>query len=81
VDNVIVGRDVDAVQARLALRFPEFDVDVIAAAVRLAHSELTGGMRDFVPALVEHNARCRLAAIHAGTGPGQELAVATAELE
>jgi hypothetical protein len=31
--------------------------------VRLAHSELTGGIRDYVPVLVEHNARDRLAAI------------------
>jgi hypothetical protein len=34
---------------------------VVEAAVRLAHSELTGPVRDFVPVLVEHAARDRLA--------------------
>jgi len=57
------SKEIDEVQARLAERFPQLDEDTIAAAVRLAHSELTGDIRDFVPVLVEHNARDRLAAI------------------
>ncbi|WP_374970485.1 three-helix bundle dimerization domain-containing protein [Terrabacter sp. BE26] len=48
------------VQARLEKGFPELHPDVIAAAVRLAHSELVGPGRDFVPVLVEHAARDRL---------------------
>ena len=49
------------VQARLQERFPELDSEVVEAAVRLSHSELTGHVRDFVPVLVEHAARDRLA--------------------
>jgi hypothetical protein len=63
VDNDLEDKEIAAVQARLAERFPQLDTDTIAAAVRLAHSELTGGIRDFVPVLVEHNARNRLSAI------------------
>lgn len=49
------------VQARLQERFPELDSEVVEAAVRLSHSRLTGRVRDFVPVLVEHAARDRLA--------------------
>jgi hypothetical protein len=48
------------VQRRLQERFPELDVAVVEAAVRVAHSELTGHIREFVPVLVEHAARDRL---------------------
>ena len=51
------------VQARLAERFPTVAVEVVEAAVRLAHSAMTGPVRDFVPILVEHSARDRLAAL------------------
>ncbi|WP_138444646.1 three-helix bundle dimerization domain-containing protein [Sinomonas susongensis] len=49
------------VQARLAGRFPELDQEVVAAAVRTAQAEMTGPIRDYVPLLVEHTARDRLA--------------------
>jgi hypothetical protein len=65
------AKEIAEVQARLAERFPQLDEDVIAAAVRLAHSELTGGLRDYVPILVEHNARDRLAAIAGREQPGE----------
>ena len=48
------------VQERLSERFPDLERDVVEAAVRVAHSELTGPIRDFVPVLVEHIARDRL---------------------
>ena len=48
------------VQERLSERFPDLEPDVVEAAVRVAHSELTGPIRDFVPVLVEHIARDRL---------------------
>ncbi len=51
------------VQGRLTQRFPELSAEVIEAAIRLAHADLTGPIRDFVPVLVEHMARDRLAAI------------------
>ena len=49
------------VQLRLQEHFPDLHAEVVEAAVRLAHSELTGPVRDFVPVLVEHAARDRLA--------------------
>ena len=49
------------VQARLEQRFPHLHPDVVAAAVAVAHSGLDGPVRDFVPVLVEHAARDRLA--------------------
>ncbi len=63
MDQVHEVREIEEVRTRLSERFPELDAEVIEAAVRLAHSELTGGIRDYVPVLVEHNARDRLAAI------------------
>lgn len=55
--------EVVGVQERLGERFPQLGPEVVEAAVRLAHSELTGDIRDFVPLLVEHAARDRLSAI------------------
>ncbi|WP_323097433.1 three-helix bundle dimerization domain-containing protein [Intrasporangium sp. YIM S08009] len=49
------------VQARLEQRFPHLHPDVVAAAVTVAHQSLDGPVRDFVPVLVEHVARDRLA--------------------
>lgn len=48
------------VEERLCRRFPELDPTVVEAAVRLAHAQLTGPIRDFVPVLVERAARDRL---------------------
>ena len=57
------------VQLRLQEHFPELHAEVVEAAVRLAHSELTGPVRDFVPVLVEHAARDRLSfALRDGAG-------------
>ena len=66
MDKESEAHEIENVRARLAERFPTLDRDVIEAAVRLAHSELTGGIRDFVPVLVERNARDRLASIAQG---------------
>lgn len=55
------------VQARLEQRFPHLHPDVVGAAVSLAHSELDGPVRDFVPVLVEHAARDRLASVEPGS--------------
>lgn len=71
MDRAAERRALAEVQARLEERFPELHPDVIAAAVQLAHSELEGPVRDFVPLLVEHAARDRLAfALRAGDIPG-----------
>ncbi|MEW1953070.1 three-helix bundle dimerization domain-containing protein [Terrabacter sp. NPDC080008] len=61
MDSAAERKALAEVQARLEKRFPDLHPDVIAAAVRLAHSELVGPVRDFVPVLVEHAARDRLA--------------------
>lgn len=47
---------------RLSQQFPELDSALVEAAVRVSHDELRGSpIRDFVPLLVEHAARDRLA--------------------
>ena len=52
----------DDVRERLCQLFPELDPAVVEAAVRLSYAELTESpIRDFVPILVEHAARDRLA--------------------
>lgn len=61
MDRADEMRALTDVRARLQEHFPQLDADVVEAAVRLAHSELTGPVRDFVPVLVEHAARDRLA--------------------
>jgi hypothetical protein len=66
MDGTVEAHEIVKVEARLAERFPQLDPGVITAAVRSVHSELTGGIRDFVPVLVEHNARDRLAQMAAG---------------
>ncbi|WP_020145589.1 three-helix bundle dimerization domain-containing protein [Terracoccus sp. 273MFTsu3.1] len=63
MDPKAEAHEIEQVRVRLGERYPQLDADVVEAAVRLAHSELTGGIRDFVPVLVEHSARKRLAAI------------------
>jgi hypothetical protein len=63
IERELESKEILEVQARLAERFRQLAPDTIADAVRRAYSELTGGIRDFVPVLVEHNARDRLTAI------------------
>jgi len=47
---------------RLSERYPDLDPALVEAAVRVSHLELNGNpIRDFVPLLVEHAARDRLA--------------------
>ena len=54
---------VHAVIDRLAGRFPQLEREDIATVVHEAHHELDGNpIRDFVPVLVEHEARERLQA-------------------
>jgi hypothetical protein len=57
------GRAVDEVVDRLAKRFPDVPRDRVAAIVGEEHQVLEGNrIRDFVPVLVEHEARDRLRA-------------------
>lgn len=56
-------REVGAVIDRLTERFPAVTRDRVVAIVTDAHAELEGNpIRDFVPVLVEHEARDRLRA-------------------
>lgn len=61
MDRESEARALREVQERLNQRFPYVGIKVVEAAVRVAHSKLTGPVRDFVPVLVEHEARDRLA--------------------
>ena len=55
------ARAVDEVVDRLAARFPDVSRDRVAAIVGEEHLELEGNpIRDFIPVLVEHEARERL---------------------
>jgi hypothetical protein len=63
MDDAAEKLAVREVQARLAERFPSLDEDVVQTAVGVAHAELTGPIREFVPVLVEHIARERLASL------------------
>ena len=55
------ARAVDQVVDRLAARFPDVSRDRVAAIVGEEHLELEGNpIRDFIPVLVEHEARERL---------------------
>ncbi|WP_406830613.1 hypothetical protein ABEG17_16700 [Pedococcus sp. KACC 23699] len=67
------------IQERLADRFPGIASEVIEAAVRLAHAELRGPVRDYVPLLVEHAAhdRLRVIAVASPAEQPQSQAVAT----
>jgi len=68
------------VQVRLQEAFPELDADVVEAAVRVAHSQLDGPVRDFVPVLVEHAARDRLS-FALRDEPGSGIGATRAELQ
>ena len=52
----------EEVVERLSERFPDVSREVVEAAVRVEHEGLDGPVRDYVPVLVEHAARDRLAA-------------------
>lgn len=54
------ARAIREVNDRLRARFPDLDPAVVEAAVRVAHAEITGPVREFVPLLVERAARRRL---------------------
>ncbi len=54
------------VKERLQARFPQADPTVVAAAIRVAASEITGPIREFVPLLVERAPRTRLDGALAG---------------
>ena len=62
MDPLLEAKEIANVRLRLAERFSTLDGNTIEAAVRLAHAEMTGRIRDYVPVLVEHNARERLSA-------------------
>lgn len=66
MDPKAESHEIVKVEERLAERFPHLERGVVTETVRSAHSEMTGGIRDFVPVLVEHNARDRLAQIAEG---------------
>jgi hypothetical protein len=66
------------VQERLQARFPEADPTVVAAAIRVAASQITGPIREFVPLLVERAARTRLERALAGGTPVERAEDATA---
>ncbi|WP_374970179.1 three-helix bundle dimerization domain-containing protein [Terrabacter sp. BE26] len=63
MDREAETKALEDVRRRLEQRFPWLHRDVVAAAVSLAHSRLRGPVRDFVPLLVEHAARDRLAMV------------------
>lgn len=79
VDPLCMDRDhelkeIEDVRDRLSERFPPLGAEVIETAVRLAHSELTGGIRDYVPVLVEHTAGEQLAAFARESQPTESAA-------
>lgn len=51
----------ERVRFRLRGQFPGLGEEAVASAVGEAAAEMTGPIRDYVPVLVEHNARDRLA--------------------
>jgi hypothetical protein len=72
-------RDVEAVVHRLADRFPDVAREHVAEVVTGAHRQLEGNrIRDFVPVLVEHDARGRLRAEGARPTPRSDSADAAA---
>ena len=55
------------VQRRLLERFPAVGPAGVRRAVEEAYLSMTGPIRDFVPLLVEHNARDTLEGLNHGT--------------
>lgn len=56
---------VDRICVRLAARFPDVPAETVQRTVREVHNKLDGPVRDFVPVLVEREAKDRLAVIAA----------------
>ncbi len=54
------ARAIEHVRERLEAEFPSLDTGEVHAAVTSAHKAMTGPVRDFVPVLVERDARERL---------------------
>ena len=54
------------VKSRLEEDFPDVEGSLVEDAVKEAHHRLTGPIRDFVPVLVEREARDRLARVGSG---------------
>ena len=54
---------VEQVCQRLMARFPSVPVTTVRATVRELHAKLDGPVRNYVPILIEHGAKDRLAAI------------------
>ncbi len=87
--NAHESRAIEDVVARLSERFPGVALEVIEAAVRVAHEGLEGPVRDYVPVLVEHAARDRIASFAdrvdtpqpQGPGSGGDLDGVPAEVE
>jgi len=52
---------VERVTQRLAVRYPEIAAATVRAMVHEAHDEIDGPVRTYVPVLVEHEVRDRLA--------------------
>lgn len=69
VDREHEERAVADVVSRLRGRFPDVDPTIVEAAVSISYGRLTGPIRDFVPLLVEHAARDRLAFLGADDEP------------
>lgn len=56
---------VDEVCVRLAARFPDVLAETVQRTVREVHTKFDGPVRNFVPILVEREAKARLAVIAA----------------
>jgi hypothetical protein len=59
-------RELEQVRSRLIERFPQVPAETVQLTVHDVHSKFDGRIRDYVPILVEREARNRLAAIAAG---------------
>jgi len=74
--------DVEKVVERLTGRFPDTSPIEIATIVHEEHDKLSGGkIRDFIPVLVEHEARDRLRRRGHVVQPVDSEALAEAELQ
>jgi hypothetical protein len=67
MDPVLEEQGVARVIDRLGERFPELDRGQVEQAVHTAHLALSGNpIRDFIPVLVEHDAKDQLRQLVAG---------------
>jgi hypothetical protein len=51
---------IEQIRSRLTARFPDLPPDTVRRTVRDVHSGFDGRVRDYVPILVEREARTRL---------------------